>query len=660
MQISLPDDTTSSSEGEDLSVVLTPTSETSLSHDDVEHEWLFGGSLHEPEHIATAATALVSHRGKLWCTWTRPQDSGSPISWTSLNCNGTWGSAREVAVNSGASNRTIWAIGIPAIANLNGVLHMVFIERRENPTSAERLRNFQGTLVHLQFDDESQAWGRRASLGVFGASHRGVDPDTPALIGYRGQLVCVYRSSNQELNYLTWDDVNGWSHEMALSVVMSRNSRIALWVQTNKLILLSTDRGDTTSIIRGLGYYQDQNCWIWTPDCVRHGVGSVWSERFMAYRDDHDHLVFQASLGEHRQKLQRVHSEPCWNAPAVAALNGNIVCIWDGGPSDGKQLLWSQRLGRSSIVMDKWMSRIDSDTYLSELSIPGSHESCANIQVPWVQCQHMTIDEQLNAGIRYFDFRCGVSFGKLYLFHGRSPLGFVVNDVLGKMYSWLDQSSNEAIMLQVKMEGGSGDESVFETLFLAELTLNAKHWALGNAIPKLGAVRGKIQLMRRFHLSSGTLGIDVRRWADNSPNFTIPLVEHERLVVQDQYEFTDVVPTFGELIRTKSKAVTALILAAKRDENCRAWYLNWCNAYALPLSLGVIATPADIAIGRNDFESGGSRHFVPGVNASLYKGSFSTSTKGRFGTILLDYAETPAPDLVSSIVMTNTFIYKVQ
>jgi hypothetical protein len=126
------------------------------------------------------------------------------------------------------------------------------------------------------------------------------------------------------------------------------------------------------------------------------------------------------------------------------------------------------------------------------------------------------------------------------------------------------------------------------------------------------------------------------------------------VVVQDEYEYTDVVPTFAELIRRKSSAVDALVAAARNDEDPRAWYLNWCNAYALPFSFGVVATPADIAIGRYDV-TGTRRHFVPGVNSSLFKNSFLVPIKGRHGTILFDFAETPDPNLVAAIIMTNTF-----
>jgi hypothetical protein len=113
-------------------------------------------------------------------------------------------------------------------------------------------------------------------------------------------------------------------------------------------------------------------------------------------------------------------------------------------------------------------------------------------------------------------------------------------------------------------------------------------------------------------------------------------------------------PPFAELIQTKSSAVDSLIAAARYDKNPRAWYLNCCNAYALPFSSGVVATPSDIAIGRND-GVGRRRQFVPEVNSSLFKRAFLNQSKVKHGTILLDFVETPEPDLAAAIAQTNHF-----
>ena len=66
------------------------------------------------------------------------------------------------------------------------------------------------------------------------------------------------------------------------------------------------------------------------------------------------------------------------------------------------------------------------------------------------------------------------------------------------------------------------------------------------------------------------------------------------------------------------------------------------------------SNPSDIAIGRKE-GAGKRREFVPGVNSSLFKKSFLEPIKGRHGTVLLDFAETPDPDLTAGIVQTNNF-----
>ena len=56
------------------------------------------------------------------------------------------------------------------------------------------------------------------------------------------------------------------------------------------------------------------------------------------------------------------------------------------------------------------------------------------------------------------------------------------------------------MVLQVKHEGVDGDEGRFEELVRGEVEGNERFWAVGTGIPRLGEVRGRIQLMRRFRI----------------------------------------------------------------------------------------------------------------------------------------------------------------
>ena len=72
-----------------------------------------------------------------------------------------------------------------------------------------------------------------------------------------------------------------------------------------------------------------------------------------------------------------------------------------------------------------WMSKIDGKESISDLSIPGTHDSaaspCAEIDkliCPWTQTQYWSILGQLEAGIRYFDLRCRHYHNGCPLHHG--------------------------------------------------------------------------------------------------------------------------------------------------------------------------------------------------------------------------------------------------
>ena len=60
---------------------------------------------------------------------------------------------------------------------------------------------------------------------------------------------------------------------------------------------------------------------------------------------------------------------------------------------------------------NNWMSGIKNGTKLSEVSIPGTHESCARFGGSASQCQWFSITQQLNRGIRFLDVRCKYQAG---------------------------------------------------------------------------------------------------------------------------------------------------------------------------------------------------------------------------------------------------------
>ena len=183
----------------------------------------------------------------------------------------------------------------------------------------------------------------------------------------------------------------------------------------------------------------------------------------------------------------------------------------------------------SNISLSDWMSVIRDDTKLTEITIPGTHDSCARkfhnedafgIMSGISKCQNLNITEQLNAGIRFLDIRCEVNADNhsVWTVHGSTDcwngddyyyLDFVFNDI----YSFLDSHPSETVLVCIKEDdGGNGvphfTNAVYEYIhgyrssdnryFYGEGYNYNNRWYLGKSVPTLSQVRGKCVLFNRF------------------------------------------------------------------------------------------------------------------------------------------------------------------
>ena len=56
-----------------------------------------------------------------------------------------------------------------------------------------------------------------------------------------------------------------------------------------------------------------------------------------------------------------------------------------------------------------WCQKLDDSLLISEISIPGTHDSCATYgSYNCLKTQSWDLNTQLYAGIRYFDIRCQI------------------------------------------------------------------------------------------------------------------------------------------------------------------------------------------------------------------------------------------------------------
>lgn len=196
----------------------------------------------------------------------------------------------------------------------------------------------------------------------------------------------------------------------------------------------------------------------------------------------------------------------------------------------------------ASLYGTNWMSGIRDDVLLSDISMPGTHDSGARLMgaTPGAaQCQGLTIRQQLNAGVRYLDMRLeydtSVS-GSVRVVHGiidclndsGGPL--TLDSVINDCYQFLRDYPTETIIMSVKEDDGSNTQTLANVL-MDKFYANQSYWYLGSSIPKLKDVRKKIVLAKRISQIYGGLNLS---WGDQGSNGSMVQV-NSSLTVQDRY-----------------------------------------------------------------------------------------------------------------------------
>lgn len=218
-----------------------------------------------------------------------------------------------------------------------------------------------------------------------------------------------------------------------------------------------------------------------------------------------------------------------------------------------------------------WMGALPDATFLNDIAIPGTHDSGATkdmILSGTAKCQSLSIAEQLAVGVRFFDIRLRRVDGALHVYHGTVDQELTFDEVLSACYAFLTENPSEALIMCIKEEtDATGTNGAFDAMVSAKIKEQASFWHTNPAVPTLGAVRGKIVLMRRYS-TSGSFGINASSgWKDNT-TFTLN-TGSATLSVQDYYN--------NESADAKWSAVTAMFQKMQYKKN--VYYLNYTSGY---------------------------------------------------------------------------------
>ena len=149
-----------------------------------------------------------------------------------------------------------------------------------------------------------------------------------------------------------------------------------------------------------------------------------------------------------------------------------------------------------------WMKNIPDNTRISEMTIPGTHNSCALHGICCARTQTWTLLEQMKAGLRYFDIRLRLYNNTLRAFHEFVDQMDTFDNILLYAFQFLNQNPSETIFMQIITEYKPKNCTKSMQELYDEYTQNYKNYIyeynFENEDITLGEVRGKIFIIKIF------------------------------------------------------------------------------------------------------------------------------------------------------------------
>jgi len=159
-----------------------------------------------------------------------------------------------------------------------------------------------------------------------------------------------------------------------------------------------------------------------------------------------------------------------------------------------------------------WMKEIPDDTKLSQMTIPGTHDSCSLFGICCARTQTWSLVEQMRAGLRYFDIRLRRIDDTLRAYHGFVDQKETFDRILVYAFDFLDKNPSETIIMEIISEYDVKNcTKSFKDLYEDYTKMyQDKIIPYQNKDITLGEIRGKLFVVKVFEGSTS-----------NIPNFLI-------------------------------------------------------------------------------------------------------------------------------------------
>ena len=310
---------------------------------------------------------------------------------------------------------------------------------------------------------------------------------------------------------------------------------------------------------------------------------------------------------------------------------------------------------------EAWMANIPDNTFLSQLSIPGTHDAGTGHGVnnylgfisgsTYAVTQEKTLTEQWNSGIRAFDLRPAVDGSRLRIYHGVISTNLYMDNALSTLCGLLDSHPTETCIVIMRHESEADDNNntwgtkIKEVLNSAPTNTHAVNF---NPTAKLGDVRGKIIILSRDNYDTNPVGGYITGWGFSS-DFNSQqggkisgVGTQGPLYIQDFYD----VSASGAPATKTSSIQRLLQFSTSENTNPGLWVINQTSGYSKTGSM----------FGYTFATSEGYRANAATQNPIVI--DYLSSHTGPTGIILMDFAGEDASSgyNVKGQALTNALI----
>ncbi|XP_071355510.1 1-phosphatidylinositol phosphodiesterase [Trachinotus anak] len=186
-----------------------------------------------------------------------------------------------------------------------------------------------------------------------------------------------------------------------------------------------------------------------------------------------------------------------------------------------------------------WMASIPDDQPLSEVTMPGTHNTMALYGGVYAECQTWSLASQLQAGVRFLDVRVRHVNGNLTIHHGVSYQRAHFGHVLEGVADFLQEYPSETVLMRIKEEFSETNDIYGAVV---DFIHRYAHWDLlwhSRLVPSMGEARGKLIVLQDFSgpdlgMRYGSLNI--------ADDWKVPTLLHVKEKWQSVYEHLEAAP----------------------------------------------------------------------------------------------------------------------